>query len=127
MACYAKVNITGKLVREPKQNTVNGTTVINFGVSVYTTKKDGDRYLADIYNVNYWGKAAENVLPRLKKNCLVQVYGDLQLDEYTTKNGDKDKSMSIRANEVIAIESIFRLVSKDGAKADNDEDDNPPF
>ena len=104
MACYAKVGLTGRLSREPKQNTVNNTTVINFSVAVYTTKKENDKYIADFYNVNFWGKAAETVLPRLKKGTMVQIYGDLQLDDYVDKAGNKQKGLSVRANEVICLD-----------------------
>ena len=120
MACYAKVGLTGRLAREPKQNTVNSTTVVNFSVAVYTTKKEGDKYIADYYNVNYWGKAAENVLPKLKKGGLVQVYGDLTLDEYVDKGGNKQKGLSVRANEVIALDA-----SKPAPK--KEEEEEPPF
>ena len=57
MACYAKVGLTGRLSREPKQSTVNNTTVVNFSVAVFTTKKDAEnKYIADFYNVNYFIK-----------------------------------------------------------------------
>lgn len=104
MACYAKVGLTGRLVREPKQNTVNGTTVVNFSIAVFTTKKEGDKYVADFYNVNYWGKAAENVIPKLNKGSLVQVYGDQTMEEYTDKSGNKQKGPSVRANDVIVLD-----------------------
>ena len=103
MACYAKVGLTGRVSREPKQNTVNNTTVINFSVAVYTTKKVNEKYVSDFYNVNYWGKAAEAVLPRINKGSLVQVYGDLQQDEYTS-NGETRQGMNVRASEVIVLD-----------------------
>lgn len=124
MACYAKVAITGRLAREPKQSTVNSTTVINFGVAVYTTKKEGDKYIADFYNVNYWGKAAENIIPRLKKGSPVQVYGDLTLDDYVDKSGNKQKSLSIRASEVIALDAVFKNAP---AKEESTEQEGVPF
>ena len=112
MACYAKVGLTGRVAREPKQNTVNNTTVINFSVAVYTTKKKNENYVSDFYNVNYWGKAAEAVLPRLKKGGLVQVYGDLQQDEYTV-NGETRQGMSVRASEVIVLDAQKAAAKKE--------------
>lgn len=125
MACYAKVGITGRLAREPKQSTVNSTTVINFGVAVYTTKKENDKYVADFYNVNYWGKAAENVLSKLKKGTPVQVYGDLTMDEYVDKSGNKAKNPSIRANEVIVLDVVFG--NNAAQKEDNKQPEGLPF
>lgn len=114
MACYAKATLVGRLSREPKQSTVNSTTVVNFSVAVFTTKKDADnKYLADFYNVNYWGKAAETVLPRLKKGAKVVVFGDLQQDEYTDHNGNKQKGMSVRANDVICLDDKKKEVQED--------------
>jgi len=103
MANYAKVALTGRLTKEPKKNTYNESTVISFSIAVYTTKKVDDKYIADYYNVSYWGKAAENVFPKLDKGVLVQVYGDLYQEEYTDKNGEKRLGMSVRANEVIKL------------------------
>ena len=122
MANYAKVALTGRLVREPKQNTYNNSTVISFSVAVYTTKKVDDKYVADYYNVSYWGKAAEIVLPKLDKGTLVQVYGDLYQEEYTDKAGNKRQGMSVRANEVICLNP-----QKTTAKAKEESTEEDPF
>ena len=103
MPNYAKVGLTGRLVRDPKQNTYNGSTVISFTVAVYTTKKVDEKYVADYYNVSFWGKQAEAVLPKLSKGTLVQVYGDLYQEEYTSNAGEKKQGMTVRANEVIKL------------------------
>ena len=101
MANYAKVALTGRLTKEPKKSEYNGQTVISFSVAVYTTKKVDDKYVADFYNVSYWGKPAENAFTRLNKGTLVQVYGDLYQEPYTDRNNEKRLGMSVRANEVI--------------------------
>lgn len=101
MANYAKVALTGRLTKEPRKSEYQGSTVISFSIAVYTTKKVDDKYVADYYNVSYWGKPAENVFTRLNKGTLVQVYGDQYQEEYTDKNGEKRLGMSVRANEVI--------------------------
>ena len=103
MANYAKVGLTGRLVREPRQSNYNGSTVISFTVAVYTTKKVDDKYVTDYYNVSYWGKAAEAVLPKLSQGTTVQVYGDLYQEEYQAKDGSTKQGMSVRASDVIKI------------------------
>jgi single-stranded DNA-binding protein len=105
MADYAKVALTGKLPKdkEPQSNTVNNSTVIKFGVGCYTTKKVNDRYSIDYYTVEYWGKPAENVLPKLKPGCTVQVYGSMHLEEYTGKDGKVKTYPRVRATEVIVV------------------------
>ena len=122
MANYAKVALTGRLVREPKQNTYNNSTVISFSVAVYTTKKVDDKYVADYYNVSFWGKAAEIVLPKLDKGTMVQVYGDLYQEEYTDKSGAKRQGMSVRANEVICLNP-----TKTTSKAKEEPTEEDPF
>ena len=102
MANYAKVALTGRLTKDPKMSTYNNSSVISFSVAVYTTKKEGDKYIADFYSVSYWGKAAENVFPKLSKGTLVQVYGDLYQDPYES-GGEKRLGMAVRANEVIKL------------------------
>ena len=126
MPNYAKVGLTGRLVREPKQNTYNGSTVISFTVAVYTTKKVDDNYVADFYNVSYWGKAAEAVLPKLSKGTLVQVYGDLYQEEYTSKDGEKKQGMTVRANEVIKLKDPEgEKSSKPAPKTKQPEEEDP--
>jgi single-strand DNA-binding protein len=119
MACYAKVGLTGRLGKDPKQSTVNNTTVINFSVAVRTTKKKNESYVADFYNVNYWGKAAEAVIPKLKKGVLVQVYGDLQQEEYNY-NGETRQSMSVRASDVMVLDN-----QKPASKKEDSEEEMP--
>ena len=103
MANYAKVALTGRLTKEPRKSTYNDSTVISFSMAVYTTKKVDDKYVADYYNISYWGKAAENVFPKLDKGVLVQVYGDLYQETYTDSKNQQRLGMSVRANEVIKL------------------------
>lgn len=122
MPNYAKVGLTGRLVREPKQNTYNGSTVISFTVAVYTTKKVDEKYVADYYNVSFWGKQAEAVLPKLNKGTLVQVYGDLYQEEYTSNAGEKKQGMTVRANEVIKLKDPEPEQSKPKPKPVQEDD-----
>jgi single-stranded DNA-binding protein len=105
MADFAKVALTGKLPtgKEPRQSTVNNTTVVTFGVGVYTTKKVDDKYAIDYYTVEYWGKPAEYVLPKLKPGVKVQVYGGMHMEEYNGKDGKKTYP-KVRATEVIILD-----------------------
>ena len=126
MANYAKVALTGRLVKDPKQSTYNNSTVISFSVAVYTTKKVDEKYVADFYNVSFWGKPAENVFSKLSKGTLVQVYGDLYQESYE-KDGEKRVGMSVRASEVIKLKDPDTNVSytKPAPKKQTTEED--PF
>ena len=121
MSNGAKVILTGRLTKEPKQSTYQGSTVVSFSMAVNTTKKDKDtdKYLADFYNISVWGKTGEFILPRISKGSLVEVIGDLILQNYTS-NGQERQSLSVRAWDVIPLSSVS------AKKETNSNDDGPP-
>ena len=119
MSNGAKVSLTGRLTKDPTQKDWQGTTVVSFSMAVNTTKKEGDKYISDFYNVSVWGKSAEFILPRITKGSLVQVYGDLILQNYTDKNNVERQSLSVRATDVLPL-------SSNGAKKETSNDDGPP-
>lgn len=122
MSNCAKVGLTGRLIKDPAQKNWQGTTVVSFTVSVNTTKKEGDNYVSDLYNVSVWGKSGEFIYPRIKKGTMVQVYGDQIIQPYKDKNGNEKFSLSVRATEVIPL-TPTKSAEK---KSEESEDDNPP-
>ena len=116
MSNCAKISLTGRLTKEPTQKNWQGTTVVSFTVAVNTTKKEGDKYVSDFYNVSVWGKSGEFILPRITKGTMVQVYGDLVLQPYTDKNNVVQKSLSVRATDVLPLSPVN--------KKDEETDDN---
>lgn len=121
MSNGAKVSLTGKLIKEPIQKNWQGTTVVSFCMAVNTTKKDGDKYISDLYNISVWGKSGEFILPRITKGSMVQVYGDLILQPYKDKSTGEDKqSLSVRATDVIPLNN------GSPAKKESTEDDSGP-
>ena len=121
MSNGAKVSLTGRLTKDPTQKDWQGTTVVSFSMAVNTTKKEGDKYISDFYNVSVWGKSGEFILPRIQKGTLVQVYGDLILQPYKDKTGVERQSLAVRATDVLPLSS-----NKDKKEASND-DGPPPF
>lgn len=123
MADFAKVALTGKLPKDkdPRQSTVNNSTVITFGVGCYTTKKVNEKYAIDYYTVEYWGKPAEYVLPKLVPGCKVQVYGSMHLEDYTGKDGKTKTYPKVRATEVIVLDDNVKSTPKD------EPNDEQPF
>ena len=122
MSNGAKVSLTGRLTKDPVQKNWQGTTVVSFSMAVNTTKKEGDKYLSDFYNVSVWGKSGEFILPRISKGSLVQVYGDLMLQTYKDSNNVEKQSLSVRAIDVLPLSG-----NKTQKKDNNDGDDPPPF
>lgn len=121
MSNGAKVSLTGRLTKEPTQKNWQGTTVVSFSMAVNTTKKEGEKYVADFYNISVWGKTGEFILPRITKGSLVQVYGDLILQNYKDSTGKEKQSLSVRATDVIP------LTSNNPAKKETAADDDPPL
>lgn len=121
MSNGAKVSLTGRLTKDPTSKDWQGTTVVSFSMAVNTTKKEGDKYIADFYNISVWGKSGEFILPRISKGSLVQVYGDLILQNYKDKNGVERQSLSVRASDVLPLSSTTPK------KETNTSDDPPPF
>ena len=103
MSNCAKVSLTGRLTKDPTQKDWQGTTVVSFTVAVNTTKKEGDKYVSDFYNVSIWGKSGEFILPRVSKGSMVQVYGDLTLSTYKDSNNVERQSMNVRATDVLPL------------------------
>lgn len=121
MSNGAKVVLLGRLTKDPVQKDWEGTTVVSFTMAVNTTKKQGDKYISDFYNVSVWGKVGEFILPRIWKGALVQVHGDLILQSYKDKNGTEKQSLNVRASDVTP------LSKKEEKVADTDTDDVPIF
>lgn len=123
MSIGAKVGLTGRLTKEPTQTNWKGTTVVSFSMAVNTTKKEGDKYVSDFYNVSIWGKSGEFIISRINKGSLVQVYGDLILQKYKDKNGVERQSLNVRAVDVIPLSP-----KEETANTPPEEDESPfPF
>lgn len=132
MANEARVSLVGRLISEPKNSQYNNSTVLSFGVSVNTTKKqeNSQYYETDIYNVSVWGKSAENLMQVLQKGTFVWVSGDMMMRTYKDRNGAEHTSPAVTA-------SMVKVLAK-GKTRDNaqpapaavetaEDDDNPPF
>lgn len=125
MADNAKVSLTGRLVREPKQSTYQGSTVVSFTIAVNTSKKENEKYVADFYNISIWGKPAEFIMPKIQKGSLVHVYGALQLGSYESKSGEKCPSLNVRATEVLPLTGI--KTSSENKETSSGDDSGLPF
>lgn len=102
MANDARVNIVGNIINEPKTSQWNNTTILSFGISVRTTKKqEGSQYYeSDIYNVSVWGKQGETLLNQIQKGTMVWVEGDQMMRSYKNRNNETVTSPSVNASSV---------------------------
>lgn len=101
------VIMIGRLTKDVELRYVpsTGKAVANFSIAVdrtYTTK-DGERQ-ADFFNVQVWGKQAENCTNYLDKGRLVGIKGAVQNRSYETQNGEKRYITEIIADNVQFLE-----------------------
>lgn len=130
MANEARVSLVGNLIAEPKNSQYNNSTVLSFGVSVRTTKKqeNSQYYESDIYNVSVWGKTAEYLMTVLQKGTMVWVEGDLMMRTYKNRDGQDRTTPAVTA---AMVKVLAKGKGSKPAQTQNTEttedDDNPPF
>ncbi|WXR62854.1 single-stranded DNA-binding protein [Peptostreptococcaceae bacterium AGR-M142] len=102
-----QVIIIGRLTRDPELRYIpgSGRPVASFSVAVQRpfANKDGVRE-ADFFNVQSWGKQAENCANYLAKGRLVAVSGRLQTRKYQTQNGENRVATEIISDKVEFLE-----------------------
>ena len=89
--------IAGTLTRDAEIKHMNGgDTVCNFSVA----DNQGRDKTAIFWNCQLWGKRAESLAQYLTKGQAVTVTGSVTEREWTSKDGEKRKSMDVRVNDV---------------------------
>lgn len=106
----------GRLTRDPEITTTNtGTQMARYSIAVDRKFKKEGQPAADFFNCVSFGKQAEFCEKYLKKGTKVVVSGSIQIDNYTTKTGEK------RTNVNVMVDDIEFAESK-GDKTDNKND-----
>jgi len=104
MASMNKVFLAGNLTKEPElRSTPSGKAVAQFGLAVNDGFKDKTgawKEQAVFVDVVVWDRPAENCARYPSKGSPVLVEGKLQLDEWTSKDGEKKSKMRVRADRV---------------------------
>lgn len=139
------VVLMGRLTYEPElRTTQSGISVISFQVAVdrqYQTR--GEERKADFIDVTAWRQTAEFVSRYFHKGSMIAVQGSIQTDNFTDRDGNKRKSVTVVADNVSFCGSkaesgntnpAFAQPAPSYASADNsdfeeivDDDDDLPF
>lgn len=98
-----KIIIIGNLVRDPESKEVSGANVCTFTVAVNTRYRGEDR--TAYYRVDAWSKLGEMCKAYLKKGSKCCVVGDLDVREFTTREGAARTALNIRADNVEFLSS----------------------
>ena len=100
------VTLTGRLTRDPELRfSANGKPVTKFAVVTSRRVKDQQTGEWSDTDVTFWdcvafGQLAENCAESLEKGTAVIVTGRAAQEEWTTKDGEKRRSMKVTVDEV---------------------------
>ncbi len=96
------VTLIGNLTRDPDlKHTANHTAVVNFTVAVRRRYKDeSGNQPTDFFRVTAWRRLAEICANYLCKGSKVAVSGELQMRQYVDKDGKKQTTYEIVADDV---------------------------
>ena len=139
------VVLMGRLTYEPElRRTPSGVSVCSFQIAVdrnYTPK--GEERRADFIDITAWRQTAEFVCRYFHKGSMIALEGSIQTENFTDKDGNKRKSVTVVANNVSFCGSkaesgtnnpAFSQPAPSYADADNsdfeeivDDDDDLPF
>lgn len=134
------VILIGRLTKEPELRYIasTGNAVTRFSIAVDRpfAKKNAE-VTADFFNIVVWGNRAETCVNYLSKGRQVAVRGRLQNNNYTDKNGNKQYSVEVIAEEVKFIDYKDKKASQSQGNNDFDgvdeagyramQDDSIPF
>ena len=97
-----KVLLVGRLTRDAElMYTNSGYALSKFSLAVNRRKKQGDQYVDDasFFDINLWGKSAENLNQYLLKGTQLAVEGQLRQERWE-QDGMKRSKVSIEAIKV---------------------------
>jgi single-strand DNA-binding protein len=101
------LTIIGRMGQEPELKQAGNTSVLQISVAVDDQKKarDGSYEKLTLWvRVVVFGKRAESLAKVLQKGMRVGASGEMKVDQYTDKNGEKRFAVVVIAND---IEPLF--------------------
>jgi single-strand DNA-binding protein len=101
---YNHVVLMGNLTREPTiRETSNQKKVADISLAVndkYRSRDGEEKETVCFVDLVAWDRLAENCGKYLKKGSPIFVEGCLQLDRWTTQEGDKRSKLRVRADKI---------------------------
>ena len=122
------VTLIGRLTRDVELSYVpnTGTAKADFALAVPRDfkNKDGEKEV-DFIPVEFMGKKAENIAKYIEKGSLVAVQGNLRIDRYTDKQGNKKTYTKVWGNNIQFLNS--KLDNKNDKAEQNNNSFVPSF
>jgi single-strand DNA-binding protein len=126
------LTIAGRLTRQGElKYSTGGMEICNSAIANDRYQKDGKK--TSFFDIVAFGKTAK-ILSELLKGAPVIVEGSIQIDEWTTKDGEIRKTLKILANRVMGLEwpdrdgqakAAPRATAADEPQDPGEEDDMP--
>lgn len=96
-----KFILIGRLARDPELKYTNsGIPLAEFTLAADRSYKQENGQNVDFFDCVAWRQTAENVAKYLKKGRQVAVEGEVHLESYTNKNGDKRRKTVVQVARV---------------------------
>lgn len=107
-----RITLIGNLVRDPSTKDVNGSSVCSFTLAV--NSRQGGEEKVTYYNVDAWSKTGELCARFLKRGSKCCVVGELEVREYTGRDGKVRVGLSVRRAD--AVEFLSAVSSGNAAQ-----------
>lgn len=91
---FNKVILGGNLTRDPETRAAGSSTVCNFGIAINRKYKDKEE--TTFVDCEAWGATGENIARYCTKGRPLLVEGELALDQWTDKDGNKRSKLKVR-------------------------------
>lgn len=96
------VVLMGRLTYEPElRSTASGLSVITFQIACERSyAKPNENRAVDFIDITAWRQTAEFVSRYFHKGDMIALEGSIQTDSYTDKDGNRRKSVTVKADNV---------------------------
>ncbi len=105
----SKTVISGKVIRSPEKRFTpsNNVAVTEFAIQVESIRRGDGPAQTNVVKVVTWRELAERCAHEISKGDLVAVDGRLQINNYTTADGQRRREVEIDAVAVENLTTIF--------------------
>jgi single-strand DNA-binding protein len=114
----SKIIVSGKVIRAPEKRFTPTTNVAvtEFAISVESNPRPDGATESTPVKIVTWRDLAERCAQEIKKGDLVAVDGRLQVNNYSTSEGQKKRDVEIDA---VSVENLSASVSKNARSQDD--------
>jgi single-strand DNA-binding protein len=126
MSSLSKIVVSGRVVRAPEKRFTPNTNVpvTEFAIAVESPPRQDGTVESQPVKIVCWRDLAERVAQDIKKGDLVAVDGRLQINSFTSAEGQRRRDAEIDAS---SVENLSALVNQGGAAASVPADDSQRF